>query len=79
MKFYNVTLHDLYTGKDYDVNGTELGASATPTVIRFGPRAIMNFRIRLPKLDLRPKEDQKVFGLLPQPGPTAAIPSFVQS
>lgn len=48
-KFYTITVRDLDSGKEYDVTGAELTDSKRPTVFRFGPRAVLDFRVRLPR------------------------------
>jgi len=48
-KFYRITVRDLDSGKEYDVTGAELTEVKCSTVFRFGPRAILDFRVRLPR------------------------------
>ncbi|VBP13345.1 Uncharacterised protein [Burkholderia pseudomallei] len=47
-KFYTITIRDLDKNKDYDVTGKELTGNVQPTTFRFGPRAMLDFRVKLP-------------------------------
>lgn len=46
-KFYSITVKNLDTGTEYDVTGKPVGNNSTPTIFRFGPRAVLDFRIKL--------------------------------
>lgn len=47
-KYYTITLHDLTNGGSYDVTGETLQAiNPNPTTFRFGPRAFVDFRVKI--------------------------------
>jgi hypothetical protein len=46
-KFYTITVKNLGTGTVYDVTGKAMAAGDSPTIFRFGPRAVLDFRIKL--------------------------------
>ena len=46
-KFYSITVTNLTTRTVYDVTGQPVSAAAPPTIFRFGPRAVLDFRIKL--------------------------------
>jgi hypothetical protein len=46
-KFYTITVKNLDTGVVYDVTGKAVAAGGSPTIFRFGPRAVLDFRIKL--------------------------------
>jgi hypothetical protein len=47
-KYYTITLHDLTNGGSYDVTGETLHEiNPKPTTFRFGPRAFLDFRVKL--------------------------------
>ncbi|MDF3886688.1 hypothetical protein [Cupriavidus basilensis] len=46
-KYYTITAQDIVSGTVYDVTGKVLPDGGRPTIFRFGPRAILDFRIRV--------------------------------
>lgn len=46
-KFYSITVTNLDTGMLYDVTGKPVGPTGSPTIFRFGPRAVLDFRIKM--------------------------------
>lgn len=47
-RYYTVTAQDLQSGITYDASGKAIPDGSKPTIFRFGPRAVLDFRIRIP-------------------------------